>query len=109
MVKLNANSVLATSKVHDIRDIAVELNKSFAEGNVIYDVSTDNPDQAAVIVEDGDFNDNRIYSTTDNSNGIAIQVFDNGFVDGNVIGGDEGLHGAIGILLNVGYESRSFI
>ena len=103
-VKLNDNSLLATSKVHDIRDLAIEINKSSAGANVIYDVSTDNPNQAAVMVEDGGFNDNRIYSTTDNPNGIAVQVFDNGFVEGNTIGGDEGLHGAVGILINVGYD-----
>ena len=110
-ILLRDESIVSRSRINDIRTTALRLYESFAVANDIYDIGADLFTDASIKLSDGSvLAYNRIYSTIDNPNMIAVGVEDYDSenpseVSMNTIGSDKGLQGKIGIFINRGNES----
>ena len=103
-IQLNDSSIVSRSKIHDIRNEAIQLyQRSVAYGNTLYDIGTDMNYNAAVQAYDiSYFLNNKVYSTLDDPNMIAVAAQSSGIIAGNTIGSDKGIHGKFGIFVREG-------
>ena len=95
-IRLNNNSKLSKSVVHDIRGQALELSNGISDGNIFYDIGLDYGNTGIRVNWGSTFTNNRIYSTVSDPNMTAIQASGNSLVQGNTIGSDRGIHGRFG-------------
>ena len=103
-IYLNDSSIVSRSKIHDIRQEAIGAhNRSLAYGNIIYDVGINMNHSAAVKAYSNSYViNNKIYSTLEDPNMIAVSADWGAEIKGNTIGSDKGIHGKFGIFINGG-------
>ena len=103
-IYLNDSSIVSRSKIHDIREEAIGAhNRSLAYGNIIYDVGINMNHSAAVKAYSNSYViNNKIYSTLEDPNMIAVSADWGAEILGNTIGSDKGIHGKFGIFINGG-------